>query len=193
VHDFPDNISALRFEWAWQEPRQSRRIKMIESIQRKKPRESHFEYHFRILTEMINTPPWNRLPLKVRWLAESFCTDFPPDRFPDHMSICHGEIKATKKTVHKTKENKELMDAIMTRRECHLCMDQIQNLENDRVLCINPRCKLVSHIMCLAKHCLEPNQYVPISGQCPLCECNFLWGDIIRKMNGHPVDFVDNE
>lgn len=77
VHGFPDNISALRFEWAWQEPKNSRRLRDITSIQRKKSNESHFDYHFRILTEMINSPPWHRLPLKVRWLENDFCTSFP--------------------------------------------------------------------------------------------------------------------
>lgn len=77
VHGFPDNISALRFEWAWQEPKNSRRLRDIISIQRKKSSESHFDYHLRILTEMINSPPWHRLPLKVRWLENDFCTSFP--------------------------------------------------------------------------------------------------------------------
>jgi structure-specific endonuclease subunit SLX1 len=192
VHDFPDNISALRFEWAWQEPKNSRRLKTIDSIQRRKANESHFSFHFRILTEMINTPPWNRLPLKIRWLESDFCTTFPQGRFPSHMTICHGAIQAFKKTVSKTQENKELMDAMLTRKECHLCMETIQNLESERVLCINPRCKLVAHMKCLAKTCIEKNHYVPISGQCPLCECKFLWNDIIRKKNGYSVAFASH-
>ncbi|KAG5677766.1 hypothetical protein PVAND_007497 [Polypedilum vanderplanki] len=191
VHDFPDNISALRFEWAWQEPKNSRRLKVIDSIQRRKPNESHFNFHFRILTEMINTPPWNRLPLKIRWLESDYCIDFPSDRFPKHMSIKHGAIKAFKKTVSQTQEQKELMDAVRTRKECHLCMEKIQNLDTDRVLCINPRCKLVAHTKCLARICLEPNHYLPIAGKCPLCDCNFLWNDIIRKKNGFSVPFVN--
>lgn len=188
VHNFPDNISALRFEWAWQEPKASRRLKTIQSIQRKKPSESHFTYHFRILTEMIQIGPWNRLPLKVRWLEQSFCTQFPSGLLPQHMKIVHGPIRAKSTKVGRTQSNKELTDAIRARTECHLCMDEIKNLEDERVFCVNPRCKLVTHMFCLAKTCLEPGHYVPILGTCPLCEINYLWGDIIRKKKG----FVDH-
>lgn len=184
IHNFPDNISALRFEWAWQEPKASRRLKTIQSIQRKKPSESHFTYHFRILTEMINLGPWNRLPLKIRWLEQNFCTQFPSGRLPQHMVICHGAIRAKKTKIGRTQSNLELMEAVRARKECHLCMEEITNLEDDRVFCINQRCKLVSHLKCLAKICLQPGHYVPIDGTCPLCDYKFLWGDIIRKKKG---------
>lgn len=184
IHNFPDNISALRFEWAWQEPKASRRLKTIQSIQRKKPSESHFTYHFRILTEMINLGPWNRLPLKIRWLEQNFCTQFPSGRLPQHMVICHGAIRAKKTKIGRSQSNLELMEAVRARKECHLCMEEITNLEDDRVFCINHRCKLVSHMKCLAKICLQPGHYVPIDGICPLCDFKFLWGDIIRKKKG---------
>lgn len=195
VHDFPDNISALRFEWAWQEPKNSRRLKHIESIQRKQSNESHFSYHFRILTEMLNSPPWNRLPLKIRWFEQDYFIAFPIGRLPDHMVITYGAIKACQKTVGQAQVNKVIMDGIRTRKECNLCMKEIKDFENDRVLCINPRCKLEAHLKCLAKMCLEPNHYVPIRGNCPLCECKFMWNDIIRKKNGLSVAFsnLDND
>lgn len=197
VHNFPDNISALRFEWAWQEPKASRRLKNIPSIQKKKPSESHFNYHFRILTEMIQLGPWNRLPLKIRWLEQSFCTAFTLGTLPQHMMICHGPIRAKKTRVGRTQSNVELMNALQSRRECHLCMEEIKNLENDRVFCVNGRCKLVSHMKCLAKSCLEqdPGHYVPIKGTCPLCDSKFLWGDVIRKKKGclDSQQFEDNE
>lgn len=77
VHGFPSMTPALRFEWAWQQPQGSRRIKKIESIQKRRRGETHFNYHFRILTELINVGPWNRLALKVRWFENEYVTDFP--------------------------------------------------------------------------------------------------------------------
>lgn len=105
VHGFPNNISALRvmalirtpinwhkanalslivkfcinfqFEWAWQQPKESRRLRHLDELRRRKAGESSFDLNFRILTEMLRTPPWNRLALTVRWLAPEFVRDFP--------------------------------------------------------------------------------------------------------------------
>lgn len=133
---------------------------------------------------MIQLGPWNRLPLKIRWLEQSFYTAFPANALPSHMMIYHGPIKAKNKRVGQTQNNVEVMNALQSRRECHLCMEEIENLESDRVFCVNGRCRLVSHIKCLAKTCLEPGHYVPIQGVCPLCDLKFLWGDVIRKKKG---------
>lgn len=77
VHGFPNSISALRFEWAWQQPKVSRRMKTMKALHTKRVKESHFQHKFRILTEMLRIGPWNRLPLKIRWLCEEYATDFP--------------------------------------------------------------------------------------------------------------------
>lgn len=87
VHGFPNSISALRFEWAWQQPKVSRRLKTIKSLHAKKAKESHFQHKFRILAEMLRIGPWNRLPLKIRWLCEEYSTDFPVS---DCFSMIHG-------------------------------------------------------------------------------------------------------
>lgn len=127
------------------------------------------------------------MPLKIRWLEQDFCTQFPVDRLPPHMMIVHGPIKAKKTKVGRTQSNMELMEALQARRECHLCMEEIKNLEEDRVFCVKPRCKLVSHLRCLAKICLDPGHYVPVEGTCPMCDIKFLWGDVIRKKKGLDV------
>lgn len=193
VHDFPENISALRFEWAWQEPKVSRRLKTIESIQRKRPRETHFSYHFRILTEMLQIGPWNRLPLKIRWIEQEYYTQFPPNILPKHMEIVFGQIKAQFKTVSQKENNKEIVELMSAYRECHLCMEEIKDLKEERVFCVNPICKLVAHTKCLARKCLEPGHYVPIKGQCVLCGYQFLWNDVIRKKNGFKVSINFNQ
>lgn len=76
VHGFPNSISALRFEWAWQQPKVSRRLKGKRGLHKKAARESEFQYKFRILSEMLRIGPWDRLPLSIRWLSGEY-TDFP--------------------------------------------------------------------------------------------------------------------
>lgn len=67
----------FQFEWAWQQPTESRRLKNISGIQRRKSGESNFEYKFRVLAEMLRIGPWSRLPLTIRWLSDDFERIFP--------------------------------------------------------------------------------------------------------------------
>uniref|UniRef100_A0A182SE66 Structure-specific endonuclease subunit SLX1 C-terminal domain-containing protein n=1 Tax=Anopheles maculatus TaxID=74869 RepID=A0A182SE66_9DIPT len=267
VHGFPNNISALRFEWAWQQPRISRRLKQIPELQKKLRKESNFEYNFRILSEMLRIGPWNRLPLVIRWFADEFHREFEVGKKPPlHMPICFGRMKkikrkqrkknvteeraATKERVsnqtksskiainydfdeydllvmggekiddnlnHTTNEPRLTMpttenDASVVissdsesddnaedgfqsaASDCTLCNRSMVEMERqgDLILrCLQPRCPLVCHLECLAACVLEPGQYVPVEGDCPVCEGHFLWGDIIRKANGCS-DLVDD-
>uniref|UniRef100_A0A182Q2R4 Structure-specific endonuclease subunit SLX1 homolog n=1 Tax=Anopheles farauti TaxID=69004 RepID=A0A182Q2R4_9DIPT len=259
IHGFPNNISALRFEWAWQQPRLSRRLKHIPELQKKLRHESHFAYNFRILTEMLRIGPWNRLPLIIRWLADEFHREFEAGKNPPlHMPICFGRIKKVgrKKKTKTTKEQSHISKRTVSNQSkkskivinydfdeydllvmggekpdgdddvklvgesitpvtapvesvvissdseddsevpeevsqqlCTLCKTSIDLTDmettGDLMLrCLQPRCTLVSHLECLADLILEPGQYIPIEGDCPVCETHFLWGDIIRKAKG---------
>ncbi|KAK2711917.1 hypothetical protein QYM36_012890 [Artemia franciscana] len=73
IHGFPNSISALRFEWAWQHPYSSRRLKFLEKKRRK---ETSFEFHFRVMSTMLQTRPWCKLPLTVQWIGENYVTEF---------------------------------------------------------------------------------------------------------------------
>lgn len=108
-----------------------------------------------------------------------------------HMQICHGQVSIKKKSKVNDSEALAITSTQMSTQasqfhivECHLCMKTIENAERSKLTCINPRCKLRCHIVCLANVCLEPGQYVPIEGDCPICEKHFLWGDLIRKKRG---------
>ncbi|XP_038121868.1 structure-specific endonuclease subunit SLX1 homolog isoform X1 [Culex quinquefasciatus] len=260
IHGFPNNLSALRFEWAWQQPKVSRRLKAIPELHKKQRKESNFEYNFRILTEMLRIGPWNRLPLTVRWLVDDFHREFEVGKAPPmHMPICFGRVKKVPKkgkvakksggrrraaqkpsTVPTAKNSKSkpiavnydldvdeydllVMGADATASEnaskpeeeedtvgpdddgitissdedeeepksndadlCVICNGAIgtSNGGGFALRCVRPRCSMVCHIECLAGKCLEPGQYVPVSGVCPVCDGNFLWGDLIRKANG---------
>ncbi|GAB0088119.1 Structure-specific endonuclease subunit SLX1 homolog [Sergentomyia squamirostris] len=181
IHGFPNNISALRFEWAWQQPHISRRLKNIPGIN-KKSSQRKFDLQFRILTEMLRLGPWNRLPLVIRWLTDDHVRDFPPEKMPPvHMEIQFGQVKRKRKKPGKIQSPEE--DQICL--QCSLCLSMIENRQKSLLTCMNITCTLQCHIICLARMCItESNQYIPIEGDCPICFTHFLWGDLIRKRNG---------
>lgn len=114
------------------------------------------------------------------------------------MDIVSGCIALEK--VSKKKPNCPLPRAIWA-PECHLCMQPILNAEQSRIGCLNNLCKLTCHIICLANHMissdpLQKGQYIPISGECPLCETPLLWIELLqrkRKMQGIAVEEDEDE
>uniref|UniRef100_A0A336KCT8 Structure-specific endonuclease subunit SLX1 homolog n=1 Tax=Culicoides sonorensis TaxID=179676 RepID=A0A336KCT8_CULSO len=186
IHGFPNKIAALRFEWAWQKPGQSRILRHIPGIEKRRPRESHFTYHLRILSEMLRVVPFCRLPLSIQWLSDDHFTDFPVERIPPmHMAIRCGRITCKRKT---NEIDTEIVSSQNVVQFCDICDNIIENPLNEMITCVNVSCKLVSHIVCLAEQFLKGNedkgQVIPVQGKCPNCLKELLWGDLIRKKKG---------
>ncbi|XP_039752781.1 structure-specific endonuclease subunit SLX1 homolog [Pararge aegeria] len=178
VHGFPNNISALRFEWAWQNPSKTTRLQHL-NLKKIPRKETEFQFKLRVLSEMLRVGPWNRLPLMIRWLENEYRVEFPPERKPpDHMPVIQGPVKSYN---HKKLTNITSIPTI----ECLLCSGYLK--ETEKLSCMNVNCDLVSHINCLANLFLSPGEYVPIHGTCPFCNTKLKWGDLIRRMNGYDL------
>ncbi|XP_043942867.1 structure-specific endonuclease subunit slx1-like [Protopterus annectens] len=198
------HCDSFQFEWAWQHPHSSRRLT---HVSRKTKKESSFQFHLRVMSNMLRAAPWCRLPLTVRWLKQEYRQDFAPHLEPPiHMPIVFGQVRAKAplraKEKQKVKENSEgflgetglsfSSQSAVTKQRCKLCFKKFVS-EVGMLQCFHPGCVMSAHIICLAREFLrkEPGQLLPIEGQCPGCKNNVLWGSLIRFKKGCYGDLED--
>ncbi|WAR02877.1 SLX1-like protein [Mya arenaria] len=180
VHGFPNEISALRFEWAWQHPEKSRRLK---HLTKKRKSEKQFDYRFRIVSEMLRTAPWKRLALTIRWLKQEFSRDFDPSLTPPlHMALAYGPVRSTKDPDEVTVSCYHPRCMMVS----HIVCLANRFLSRERRVVTQGEPEEVTHM-------------VPVEGACPRCSQPLLWGDVIRHKHGcyqnltQKADEVDGE
>ncbi|XP_073502128.1 structure-specific endonuclease subunit slx1-like isoform X2 [Phyllobates terribilis] len=181
VHGFPNDIAALRFEWAWQHPHVSRRLT---HVPRRTKKQSSFDFHLLVLYHMLRVAPWKRLPLTLRWLRQEYHRELPPLLQPPlHMPLAYGQVRA--KAIAKTQEGKGEGEELGVSKRCRVCYDKLQS-PDDILRCLHPGCSMAAHVLCLAKVFLqsEPEHVIPVEGLCPSCGNSVLWGDLIRYKKG---------
>ena len=87
--------------------------------------EKKFDFKLRALSEMLNTGPWNRLPLTIQWLKQEHQQNFPVNKPPPiHMPIAYGPLRIAKDTSRqtKTREPEEMPNL------CYFCSNEKEGL-----------------------------------------------------------------
>ncbi|CAD5208911.1 unnamed protein product [Bursaphelenchus xylophilus] len=176
VHGFPNSVSALRFEWAWQNPLESKRIRDL-LITKAGRKESPFEYHLRIVCHMLNVDPWKRLSLTFRWLVDEEKRPFPIP-IPPHMTVEHGKVTKTHSLIPQ-----ELKEYVMP-GTCLICKHTVHKI-SDLLQCLTDSCRSSYHTRCLAEHGLSADELnitlFPLKVKCIQCKSEHRWGDLVRR------------
>ncbi|KAH7727612.1 GIY-YIG catalytic domain containing protein [Aphelenchoides avenae] len=125
THGFPNSISALRFEWAWQNPDKSKRLKHLSLNKSKK--ESPFAFRLRVLCHMLTSDPWRRLALTFRWILPECEIPFPADfELPAQLKKAYGVVEKANTVIPATLKD------YTTVADCHLCRKKIKVRRNPK-------------------------------------------------------------
>ena len=111
VHGFPSKIIALQFEWSWQHPKKSKRVR--EAIEKVKNVGHEYKLKAKLayLFEIVNQPPWRTFPLTVQILSDKCLQvlkefpSLPPGVKLLVAPVCDIELYHIKELVEKSKES----------------------------------------------------------------------------------------
>ncbi|XXH00910.1 hypothetical protein Hte_007261 [Hypoxylon texense] len=69
---------------------------------------------------------------------------------------------------------------------CVGCGEHLEPGEGLYATCPNPGCECTGHVSCWSNHLLgkeASEDIIPISGTCPQCKGNVVWGDLMKEMS----------
>src|SRR6266542_1710370 len=141
VYGFPNHVSALQFEWSWQNPSKTRRLHLT-SDDDFHENDEKLSSSFRALSKMLQDQFWSRWPLHLHIMiplksirlqhGKKVSNFFDPTDLPKKIRITHGNVEEFndhhKASVRKFVRNEYLKFLDHTRDDvfyCNLCLEDI--------------------------------------------------------------------
>mmetsp|Transcript_5797 Transcript_5797/g.7275 ORF Transcript_5797/g.7275 Transcript_5797/m.7275 type:complete len:279 (-) Transcript_5797:63-899(-) len=208
IEGFPTKISALQFEWAWQNPNKHRGVKKdLPTNIHKKP---GCGPKFQILGMLLKSTPWSQYTLSLHFLnikmrdtfldatsymigMGDFCRISPLENLHDK-SLDEEEESASCKENGMDEQGESGKNLVFEEQKRVDFLDSCDICQNDLVgSIINcPLCQAEWHVECLAKLFLFdfPEQLLPRHGNCPSCTNTIQWGNVIRSLRSVTVETI---
>ncbi|RAL01943.1 structure-specific endonuclease subunit SLX1 [Aspergillus ibericus CBS 121593] len=127
------------------------------------------------------------LPDHVRIILDGDC---PNDRLPcqDDLRVQRVDhIKVDYSHIHDYVEKSHFLLDDPTDLRCNVCRATIVPSEDLVVVCPKANCYCISHLLCLSSRFLdcarEPDQLVPIDGNCPRCDQVIQWSTMMQELS----------
>ncbi|KAL7670712.1 hypothetical protein ACOME3_005640 [Neoechinorhynchus agilis] len=178
VSGFPNEISGLRFEWAWQNPEKSTRLKHLLP----KSKKYNVDFKLNVLGHMLQVGPWSRLNLNVNWITNNGINEWerPLGLYMMRIKINYLRLILFSIEQQQPQQNEIANVEKDIQTKCELCK---QELSSNSLQC--PNCKVWFHLHCLAVQFIgsaKNRELIPIEGQCSNCYDKLTWSTLIKHL-----------
>ncbi|CAL5988898.1 Structure-specific_endonuclease subunit SLX1 [Hexamita inflata] len=174
ISGFPTHIAALKFEYIWTYPTDSRMVGCIRSplITPKNP--NSFRDAMQMLQMILASPIYENQPLKINFLHYDLYQLYS-STFKTHQTYYSPDYLTEKGcTVPGDQVYQRQSPQSQT---CVLCQQNIS-----QTMCRCYKCKTEFCMSCLAQSLAEQSStLIPTSGKCPECENDLSWKEILLR------------
>ncbi|PLN82427.1 hypothetical protein BDW42DRAFT_80822 [Aspergillus taichungensis] len=211
VEGFMSRVSALQFEWAWQHPLDSRHTATEPGqITKRRGRRSLTailgDLHRLLLSTGFGSAPlairffaddvyrawamWigrdgRALPPQMKAIPDGTCPVAPGGQ--DGRVGCVDAIPVDSSPIHGYLEKAHfLLDDPEGHLQCRVCLGVVDPAEERIVVCPQPHCHGISHLLCLSAKFLQAtpdrDRLVPTEGACPACHETVSWPLMMKEL-----------